>query len=149
MKKAETKDFRRRISPTINLIVLIIFWNFQLKWMSYRLPNSTKEFSFEGMVYYLNFPVAAEVAAYWSQGCSKSVGSTSITWTAQSTCQFTCPDGTSAMQTCHFMISRFQCLTDAMSLLECLTDERFWQYASYTPSLSYKGVDLKCTECGD
>lgn len=31
---------------------------------TYRLPNSTKEFSFEGMVYYLNFPVAAEVAAY-------------------------------------------------------------------------------------
>ncbi len=116
---------------------------------TYRLPNSTKEFSFEGMVLTDGFTVAAGTAACRSLGCSKSVGATSMVWTAQTACEFTCPDGTSALQTCRFMISKFQCSADAMSLLECLTDEKFWQYASYVPSTSYKGVDLKCTECGD
>ncbi|CAF3572470.1 unnamed protein product [Rotaria sp. Silwood2] len=115
----------------------------------YRLPNSTKRFSFEGMVYTGSFSSAAGVAACRSLGCSNSAGSTSMAWTAQTTCEFTCPDGSSAMQKCRFMIRGFQCPADAMSLLECLTDERFWEYASNIPGLNYKGIDLKCTECGD
>jgi hypothetical protein len=35
MKKTEAKNFRLKISPMIDLIVLIISWKFQLKWMSF------------------------------------------------------------------------------------------------------------------
>ncbi|CAF3798051.1 unnamed protein product [Adineta steineri] len=116
---------------------------------TYRLPNSTKEFSFEGMVLTGSFAVTAELAACRSLGCSKLAGATSMAWTADSTCEFTCPDGTSAMQKCRFMIKQFQCSNDAMNLLECLTSERFWEYSSYTPGATYKGIDLKCTDCED
>ncbi|CAF1294203.1 unnamed protein product [Didymodactylos carnosus] len=116
---------------------------------TYRLPNSTREFSFEGMVLTGGFPVPAELAACRSLGCSESAGATPMGWTAQSTCEFTCPDGTSAMQKCRFMIKQFQCPTDAMNLLECLTNERFWEYATNVPGSSYKGLDLKCIKCED
>lgn len=115
----------------------------------YRLPNSTKEFSFEGMVYTGEFPTAAATAACRSLGCSKSAGSTSMTWTTGPTCEFICPDGTSAKQTCRYMIREFACASDAMSLLECLTSERFWYYASSAPGSTYQGIDLKCIGCED
>ena len=116
---------------------------------TYRLPNSTKEFSFEGMVYNGGFSTAAATAACRSQGCSKSAGYTPMTWTTGPACEFTCPDGISAKQTCRYMIQDFTCTSDAMSLLECLTSEQFWRYASYTPSSTYQGIDLKCTGCED
>ena len=116
---------------------------------TYRLPNSTREFSFEGMVMTSSPGFPALIAACRSLGCSQSVGATAMIWTPQSTCEFTCPDGTSAMQKCRYMISQFQCPTDAMNLLECLTSERFWTYESFVPSANYLGVDLKCTKCED
>ncbi|CAF0882744.1 unnamed protein product [Adineta ricciae] len=115
---------------------------------TYRLPNSTKQFSFEGMVLSGGFDVAAGVTACRSLGCSKRVGTSTMNWSPQPTCEFTCPDGTSAMQTCRYMIKELNCAADAMSLLECLTNERFWQYGSYSPTSSpYPGIDLKCTDC--
>ena len=65
------------------------------------------------------------------------------------TCEFTCPDGVSAKQTCRYMIRKFECASDAINLLECLTDENFWSYGSLIPSYTYQGIDLKCTGCED
>lgn len=116
---------------------------------TYRLPNSTKEFSFEGMVLSTGFSAAAGLAACRSLGCSKALGWTPLIWTTGPNCEFTCPDGTSAKQTCRYMIRNFQCANDAINLLECLTDENFWKYASNTPGSTYPGVDLKCAGCED
>ncbi|UJR12535.1 hypothetical protein I4U23_016711 [Adineta vaga] len=113
---------------------------------TYRLPNSTKEFSFEGMVMTGKFDIAAETAACRSLGCSKRIGATSMNWSPKPTCEFTCPDGTSAMQTCRYMIKELNCPADAMSLLECLTNEKFWSYGTNSPP-GYLGIDLKCTDC--
>ncbi|CAF1419054.1 unnamed protein product [Adineta ricciae] len=116
---------------------------------TFRLPNSTKQFSFEGMVFSNGFSAAAGIAACRSLGCSKSTGFVAVAWTQQTACEFTCPDGTSAMQNCRYMISNLQCSADAMNLLECLTNEPFWQYGSTPPSYNAQGIDLKCIECVD
>ena len=116
---------------------------------TFRLPNSTKQFSFEGMVYSSGFSYTAAVAACRSLGCSKVTGFIAVTWIQQTTCEFTCPDGTSAMQNCRYMISKLECAADAMNLLECLNDEPFWQYGHLLPSYNAQGIDFKCFECVD
>ncbi len=114
----------------------------------FRLINSTKEVSFEGIVYGGTgtnaFIDPQALAACRSLGCSKVIARHSTSWVQTQACKFTCPDGASALQTCRYILNSLKCPTDAMSLKEC-TGRPWSQYANSSPQ-TY-GVNLICTEC--
>lgn len=113
----------------------------------FRLINSTKEVSFEGIVYGgVSFTNTQALVACRSLGCSKVVARHTTSWVQTQACKFTCPDGTSALQTCRYMLNYLNCPTDAMSLKEC-SGNPWSQYANYQTRTS--GVNLICTECGE
>jgi hypothetical protein len=117
--------------------------------MHFRLINSTKEVSFEGIVFggsSGSLTDAIALVACRSLGCSKLAARHATTWIQTQTCRFTCPDGVSALQTCRYMLNYLKCPTDAMSFIEC-TGNPWSQYASSTPELY--GTELICTECGE
>lgn len=113
---------------------------------TFRLPNSTKEISAEGMSYgnEVYFTQDSAVVACRSLGCSKASGRVGVGWTPTQTCRFTCPDGTSAFQTCRNMQQKFKCPPDAMSLKECIT-QPFFGISGNT----LNGIAFVCTECGE
>ncbi|CAF1352664.1 unnamed protein product [Didymodactylos carnosus] len=113
----------------------------------FRLPNSTKEITAEGMSRgnTVHFSQESAVVACRSLGCSKAAGRTGVRdWAVTQTCRFTCPDGTSALQTCRNMQQNFKCPTDAMSLKECITNPFF----TGIPGDNLNGIALVCLECG-
>lgn len=112
---------------------------------TFRLFNSTKTISFEGILFGSGYSSDVAVTACRSLGCSVANAYSSVGWTQKNECQFTCPDGTSAMQTCKFIQSYMKCPTDAMSLSECIQNP-FWSYASY--GTNYNAANVICTECG-
>lgn len=113
----------------------------------FRLINSTKEVSFEGIVFGGDsLTNEARLTACRSLGCSKVAAYHTIAWTRTQSCMFTCPDGTSALQTCRYMLNYLKCPTDAMSLMEC-TGGSWSVYQNYDPQ-TY-GSELICTECGE
>ncbi len=93
---------------------------------TFRPPNSTKEISAEGIVFVgPSMTQEVVVVACRSLGCSKATGRVTTSWKSTQTCRYTCPDGTSALQTCLNMQRDFSCPTDAMSLKECVTRSFF------------------------
>jgi len=113
----------------------------------FRLINSTKEVSFEGIVFGGNyFPNEAKLAACRSLGCSKVAAHHGIGWTQTQSCMFTCPDGTSALQKCRYMLNNLNCPTDAMSLMECTGGS--WSSNQNVEPQTY-GSELICAECGE
>jgi hypothetical protein len=113
---------------------------------TFRLINSTKTISFQGMLFGSGFGSDVAVTTCRSLGCSVANAASTISWTQKNECQFTCPDGTSAMQTCRFMQSYMKCPIDAMSLSECIQSP-FWAYGSYSAN-QYGAANVICTECG-
>ena len=111
-----------------------------------RLINSTKEVSFEGIVFHAGFDDAGALVACRSLGCSRVSVFAQKGWIRTRACRFTCPDGTSALQDCRYMINYLKCPVDAMSFKEC-TGNPWSSYGSYEPQ-AY-GVSLVCTECGE
>jgi len=111
-----------------------------------RLINSTKEVSFEGIVFNAGFSNPEALVACRSLGCSKLAVLKNTGWIQTQACRFTCPDGTSALQNCHYMLNYLKCPVDAMSFKEC-TGNSWSQYATYQPQ--QYGVSLVCTECGE
>jgi hypothetical protein len=113
---------------------------------TFRLPNSTKKISAEGM--YLDFTASFSqenaLGACRSLGCSKAAGRVSAGWTPTQTCRFTCPDGASAFQTCRNMQQDFKCPIDAMSLKECITRPFFLGIPE-----NIKSIAFVCSECGE
>ncbi|CAF1325308.1 unnamed protein product [Didymodactylos carnosus] len=113
---------------------------------TFRLPNSTKEITAEGMSYgsTSSFTQDSAIVACRSLGCSKAAGRVTMSWTPTQACRFTCPDGTSALQTCRNMQQDFRCPTDAMSLKECITKPFFSISGN-----NLNGIAFVCSECGE
>jgi hypothetical protein len=114
-----------------------------------RLLNSTKVITFEGAVFRNGFNDDHALVACRSMGCSRVSSNAGVGWNQTQTCRFTCPDGTSGLQTCRFMQAYFACPSnpnDAMSLKECL-NRPFWEYSSH--GTNYAAAAIICTECGN
>ena len=111
-----------------------------------RLPSSNEVVTAEGYLSgYTFFNDLLALTACRSLNCSRLVGKQSSTYRAPGPqmCEFTCPDGSSAMQECRPMLNAevLSCPTDAMSFVECKFKELWNTRSDLTGVL--------CNECGE
>ena len=114
---------------------------------TFRLLNSTKTVSFEGLLFDDGRNENTAVTTCRSLGCSVANAYTRISWDTINECEFTCPDGSAAMRTCQFIQSGMACPNDAMSLSECIREPFFSRSNYATNSNQGLAVSVICTEC--